>query len=666
MADPAQIEKALANARQKGDKDAVAVLEAMRAPKPVTEVSADALTHHAKLLGTGFAEGLGGSIESGLNAVFGESMDMGSGKHVPSFTETASSLIHGVTGWDPQSTAHDEPPTNATELWEKRAASGSGGAAITGGGTVKQVLSGLAQGAVGGVVGGAAADLVTDPGTKSLMGELAGASAQTVLSLLSRVPGWTTRNGDKLLREALQHTTPQEWAVAHAQQAHAQKSGFNLIAGEPLPAHSPVQDLAGAVAASPRSQGKLQQAAQERVPQVKAAARRAVRDAGGANIGMQPAANQMQEAATTFLKDREDLVGQIVGPVYETANTGKVPFAELDSVFKGLQDASATAPEERRVLIDKFMRNLANAGDNVGALRDVYMTTRDKIKSGLVQGGDTNTKRTEAMLMPHLKQLQAVIEKHSPATKQANILFGQLNDILVNPVKQGPVGSITGESGYKSDVPAPVKNIVDELRGEEAAASPERIRELGRYLQRVNPKAVPDVVQSYLALRLAQAAERTRKGENPQVGANMKQAIYGSDRQRALTDAMLEVAAKSSGRSPRRVVEGFKRTMAVLESTAKTPGIGSPTHSRGQITHDIETPPWRLNLADVVRKALNSGSYGRLADIMISPRSLEIMEDIATTPVSSPKYNKLVASLLGANAGAQQGARDGQTPQSSD
>ena len=32
MADPAQIEKALANARQKGDKDAVAVLEAMRPP----------------------------------------------------------------------------------------------------------------------------------------------------------------------------------------------------------------------------------------------------------------------------------------------------------------------------------------------------------------------------------------------------------------------------------------------------------------------------------------------------------------------------------------------------------------------------------------------------------------------------------------------------------
>lgn len=651
MAD--DLDAVIANAKKSGNADDLMVLQALRDMQKTTKTGPSALERYGKpiLSGAGdIVKAIGSpfySVFDAENALMDTGADvMGIPRQGHTYSsEKFDTAVDSIFGQgDPTISAINQGVVSSLLF---------GGIAKTG--------AGLAKSAAMGAASGLAAEKTSEV-LGPTAGVFAGMAPQAIVSVLSRVPGWKTRNAHKLIADAVKDTTPEEWLQAENLAKGSKASGVPLMGQEHLPAHSSVQDLASAVAASPHGEGKMQRFAANRIPAAFTAAGAAVKAAGGAPRDLQQAANVTQEAATDVAKVAEGAPGALTKPLYTIADTGKVPLQSLDHAFNMIQHSSGTATDSTRNLLSALQRDIANQGDSVKGLRNVLKEWRNKVNAEGV-GAEVPKKTRQQVFTPILDELQNQLVTHSPTLEYANKMFATLKDAITNPVMRGPVGSVA-EGGAKKDVPANVKKIIDEFSSDSPTASPARIRELGTYLQKVNPSAVPNVIQSYFALRLAQAAEDLQGRPNPRIGANLKNEIYGNEQQKKLTEAMLEVAAKSTGRDPNKVIEGFKRTMEVLESTGKTPGVGSPTHSRGEIKAQAEKTPMHIRAGAYLKDLVGRQSYGEIARVFTHPDSLKLLQEIAQTPKSSPKYNELIATLFSAERGAQIG--QGRQPESED
>ncbi len=376
--------------------------------------------------------------------------------------------------------------------------------------------------------------------------------------------------------------------------------------------------------------------------------------------------------AVKTARDRQNYIDQWRNDMEKNADTlaaknlpaiqGKVQsfVSSLDS------DIRLAGPAERDVLL-KYRNEIAPDGKPLmlpSQLESVYKSNRNKLDLGL---NPTDEQKTAAgVLKGHVKSLDSLIQDVSPAIKQGREIYAQISKEMVDPLFKGPIGKLAGK-GADAQMEASYPRMISELNGK--TANPARIAEIADKLKTVDKEAFPNMTRVYLEEQINTAMKDLQGRRNPSAGANFRNAIEGTPRDRENLQTMIEKTAEAQGQNPKKVYAGFRNLLDVLDATGRVPGMGSQTQSRmenaamarsnpvsGAIEAVSSTPTKRISkwLDDMMYKK----TYSKLADVFTSQESVKEMQKLANLKPTSTEARGIVATML---TSAAQGANNDQS-----
>ncbi len=165
-------------------------------------------------------------------------------------------------------------------------------------------------------------------------------------------------------------------------------------------------------------------------------------------------------------------------------------------------------------------------------------------------------------------------------------------------------------------------------------------------------------MQTHLENQLNAATADIRSGPNPTAGAKFRQAIVGTPQEQANFNEMMRGVAHASGANPDAVVSGANNLLKTLELTGRTPGIGSATATRGDISKELgktllgdtlstisitPTKPLARRFEDWIQR----GRYEDMAKALTAPNSVQLLAKMAKLDPKGVTAQFYAASLLG-------------------
>lgn len=619
---------------------------------------------------------------------------------------------------------------------------------------------------VAGTAAGAAGELVPNdyPRLKAAA-QMVGGFTPSLVETALKSPDRATQNAAKMIKQAMQGKTEEEWKQADTLFQKAKDVGVSLMGPEAFKGGSQVQQLASDVAASPAGGAKVREFTGNRADQVQASVKQHL-DRLGKDVGGQEAANQVQEAADKVISNAQEFRTKAASPDYQyqrvsdsealslmdqikstqqklkageawkndavqqagrwyqfshqmgmKANelaqkikdwAGDSKVAELMQRAKEGKDATydaVKAAKERQGYIDQWRHEMEQHSDSLAAknlpaiqskvdafltqldhdirlknpettegkilqsyrneiapggkalvlpsqLESVYKSNRDKLDLNLQPSAIEKT--TAGVLKPYVKQLDGLIQEISPAIKQGRKIYEEMSRDLVDPLFKGPIGKLAGK-GADAQREASYARMISEMQGK--TATPKRIAEIADRFKDVDKEAFPNMTRAYLEDQLNTSLTDLQGRRNPSAGANFRNAIAGTPKDRENLRVMIEKTAEAQGQNSKKVYQGFQNLLDVLDATGRVPGMGSQTQSRmenaamarsnpvsGAVEAVSTRPTHRIAkwLDDVMYKK----TYGKLAEVFTSPDSIKEMKKLAEMKPNSPEAQQLVSVML--------------------
>jgi hypothetical protein len=511
----------------------------------------------------------------------------------------------------------------------------------------------VAGGSAGATVGVAQELGVTNPIALQVLGMAGGA----LPGIMASIPGWSRRNAGRMLHEALRETTDEEWQQAEQLLAKGRDVGVPLTGPEGFDANSPVQQLASKVSASPTGGPVINKTMQARPGRMSTAANTEM-DRVGANVGPQEAANQAQEAATGVIRQAEIDRTKAASPYYQAAGTYGLNVNQRMPIYQEIdKHINATGSADIKSSLMKLQTDINDAAGNTGKLNDVVKVWRDKIDAPVIRA-DAIDKNTGRVIGKVLAQVENAITSAAPEYSQGKRVYQTRSSMVVDPLNQGPVGKVAG-LGFEPDKAATLPRVLSELGSD--AATPKRIRTLSAELRAQDPQAFPNIARAYLEQEFSKAFSDVQSGANRMSGANFRKNIFGSDVQRENLKTIIQEVATTQGQNPSEVWSGFQKMLDVFEATGRTPGIGSQTDLRGEMSRmarqskaagalDVVSTTPTASVAGWWRDVVSRGAYRELADVFTSPDAIAQMRKLAKVRTGSSASTQAVAAIIGSTS----------------
>lgn len=594
------------------------------------------------------------------------------------------------------------------EKWLASGAEGVGGAVTGGGvgGVVRQAVIGAGSG-LGAEAGGR---LSGDNPLGRLVGGLAGGVGTGMATGLANKIRPQTAD---LAREAMEGLDEGMLLKAQQLQASARAQGVDMDLAQALEAvGAPASNLTTLrnVLANSRHGTNVQQVVRQQPGQLELLADTKVAGLPGPVLDPLDAANRVQIAATGAINSAKATRSAAVRPLYEAA--GELPpearqkllaAINLAADKPGATDAlQAAANELRRKLGPKALEAktaVLEAQKAIGtattpkARAQAVVNLRELLKEAAVPDKplhalDVDTALADAMgtykgtpLSPanpkavgQVKGLGVQVNKTlqglSPELRKAEQEFARLSDELVNPLKQGVVGTVATRRGALPDVQASVAKLDAIFSGgsdSQVADAAKSIPKLFNELKKVDPEAVPAAAKAFLRGRLDKAF-----GNLP--GETVQGAISSEQAAKVLYTSLFE--KRGSGQAMRDMVAGIARSYDLPEVEMVrgfenfvqiTRGLASrPDKVGGLNWKDVAQAGGKSQLADVARvygflpfEKVARGiedrtlakTFTEFDRILTTPEGAQLLLTLSKTPIMS---NKAIAALatFGGTAGA--------------
>lgn len=542
---------------------------------------------------------------------------------------------------------------------------GATGALVGGpGGPGRQMFAGGMAGLGGelgarsGVPGGAVAG--------SLVGGVAGAG---VGALATRARPQSAQ----LAREALEGITPQQQQAAEAFMRDAAQRGVSMDIAQALEAvgaqSGNLTTLRNQLAQS-RHGNQTQQALREQPGQLDLESHSQIGGLPGRVRTEEQAANNVQQAATQRINMEKQARTAATRPMYQAA--GRLDSSARNDIRDTLESAlqqPGLDPQTVSAIQEavRTMRRVPATGARIDEAADYQMLVKQL--RGPYQGTPQNVRNSQAkgQLGEIADAIQTRLNAASPQLEAANARYAQISRDQVDPLKQGPVGTMAGKAGYRDDTQAPLTRFSAFLeRGTDSQAGVSPIRQLGRELARSDPDAFSDAVKTYYSGKVQQAFKPTFRGgeaTNADAAQNLYNSLFKNQKQwQGLRDAV-SVSAEAQGLSPaetRRVIEGLTNYGQLVRGLSNRPaqrvgGLSSQDVKDiagksvvGEIAGSVGSPFWRTRVA---LQDMTMGSTLRQFDqIITSPEGFKLLTELSRVPVMSNRAVALVAAYSGRQA----------------
>lgn len=561
------------------------------------------------------------------------------------------------------------------ETEEGKAASRIGSSMIAGvtapGGFVPNLLAGTGAGVgaeIGQEMGGA-------PG--AVIGGIAGSLAPAGVAKGAKFLGTPVKTEEKIANMALANVDPDDLLLAQKNMEDARKMGVNLTLEQALPKQTNVRELENKLTQM-RSGEPLAAQLRAQPAEIQAASERAVGSFPGQIKGQQEVANQSQQAADQALQVLRKQRTDVTRPLYEQA--GDLPVDSVRKIALTLKQQAKQYPNtDIGTRLDELADNLFiqkpllnPAGEQVG-VKKVPITNINQINTILGDaksdlGRITNTKpqadrRTSGIVSEAIGGVKTKIGQHSPAFKEAEDLYSQMSTDIVDPAKQGPLGTVAQKSGYDPSNPASRTNLYGILdRGEGVLTLQKDMAKAGAQ----GKQAFTDAGTSWFADKVRGAAKLEGGELAGDLAANIEKGLYGSPSQVKRTNEVLAGIARAQGVEESTFVNGLSNWAKTVASAAKR-----PTSTKGQSAAEIEESskslfgrtanisvitPFR-GTARKIDEFINQNAYAHIAKLMQTPEGINTLRKLAAAKPGSLIAQNLIAKF-NATMAAEQAAEN--------
>ena len=648
-------------------------------PEEVTaRASQEAGGKRVKALDGGVAPKPPTALDTALSV--GKDVARGTGKTLATAAEFAGKMF-GM-GWpdgDPSSpTAMVErflptPKGDGTgRSFVRAAAEGAGGALVAPGNAAKNMLTGGLAG-----VGGETGERVSDGNPAGrILGTLAGGlGGGAVVSRVSSAAPTRTATA----AQVLEGLPPGALEKAKAFQSQAATQGVTVdlaqaLEGVGVPAQN-LTTLRNLLANT--THGKEVQALLRNQPgELELTANTAVGGMKGNVREPGVAANNLAEAATKSVnnaklqrsndvrglydqageltaKTRSDFVN-ILSEARGKPGTTEATVAAIDKTIAKLKESPTTgAPMTHALDFDTLI------GDFSGPFKGTPLSPVDPKTAGQIKN--------------IAGQLNGNLQGSSKALKDAEARYGQISRDIVDPLKQGPVGTLATPRGYRPDTQASVaklKSIFNE--GVDPQASTSSIRTLGKEINKVDPEVFADAAKTHYSGKVAQAFEPTlgpnqTAATNATAASKLWDSLFGDKKQwQALKDTAT-IVAEGHGQNPTEVVRGLEAFGQLVRAARNRPDTVG-----GLSREEAIRIGGRSNVASGMRafgflpfergaRALEDRVLGKTMrefdQILTSPEGAKMLAALGKKPVISESARNILATWGAAEATAPDNGR---------
>ena len=586
-----------------------------------------------------------------------------------------------------------EPNDSGVDKLGRRALETVAGGLIFRGGATP---SGAVSNAAGSASSDVAAQMLGDyPAVRFLAGLVGGGAASLGMNKVTQPRTQTA----EVAREALEGITETQLKAAQQFQANAARQGVRLdlaqaLEGVGVPAGN-LTTIRNALA-NRREGNQVQSTLHGQSSEVQTATEAAVNNLPGANYGLPQAANNAQEAATARVNQAKQARTAATAPLFEAA--GPLPpqvqqaaIAEIDQFMQqpSLSDAARGAAQQLRA---KLVNATATQGDIEAARQALASATTPSAKlAARQQLGQANaganssqpiesgaaTRAIKDTVGPYKPsplnpidaqasgQVQALaarvkgqLKQHGPLGK-AEQAYADFTNAEINPLLQGPVGSVATPRGYQPDRAAAqgkVSSLLENGRDPSASVSP--IKVLGNELGKVDPSAFPDVFKSWLSDKVAGAIRPTAgvEASAASTAKSLYDALAGnSKRWQGIRDGV-EVVSKQAGVDVGDTLRGLENLRLTLKAASNRPArVGglAPDQLEQMAGNSLSADTLRLfgflpfeKAARGVEARAAAETFRTFDDLLTSPDGAATLAKLGRTPVMSRNAQAILQGFI--------------------
>lgn len=382
------------------------------------------------------------------------------------------------------------------------------------------------------------------------------------------------------------------------------------------------------------------------------------------------------EKALIRQQDRIAAQATVVEDRVQTAARQAELLREAENQFKALKTIPKTAADREvaRLLAEAAkVPNTPKAKLLQKLARDLNgLTDAEQINEVLKAAAARTSPKTLAT-PPQMAAAHGFLQKQIAMTRNnlaegfepyraANTAYSDFTKTVINPVKQGQVGMLTGRTGYDAATQTPVSRMNALFAaGRDPAAKHSPLLETARTLNKQDPTAFADAAKTYYSGRIAEAFDAGigagGKATNKDAGSKIYSSLFADSKQYAGMRDVVTATAEAAGRKPAEALRGLENFAKIVRATRSQPDVIGGM-SRQQIIEMAEKHyganairifgflPFE-RMARNMESATMTRTFREMDKLITTPEGVDILIKLSQTPVMDKRALALAATAGG-------------------
>jgi len=421
---------------------------------------------------------------------------------------------------------------------------------------------------------------------------------------------------------------------SRALQASGKKVGVPLTAAETIK-DPRIKSFAEQAAKQPAAAERMRSFIEAREKQIPAAIERGLLEVDQPIKSPLEVSRKAAESAQKAIESARGNRTEAATKLYDVAKTQSVEPSAIQQIVAKAEELKVNRSPAVQKEIDDYVKQLfdkdGNPITNLGALDDIYATTRDASKIVVTDKTKAGAIKASSTIYKLNRELRAVTNNASDELAAARNIFESETEKLKSLVGDTGVDSISKSGSNPSAV-------VSAISGSKARAS--TIESVANQLNKQDKTVFPKVARYYFE----EASSQAIRGEPAKGGFRFERSVRGSPLKKQRFDAIIAGVAKAKGKNVENSVKAANKLMDVLEATGQAKGLLTPSGA-------VSAPGTKFGgiierIISKFERATDAKFYNKFAEALVSDDSIKELERLARTNASREKMAAFLNTLI--------------------
>jgi hypothetical protein len=427
---------------------------------------------------------------------------------------------------------------------------------------------------------------------------------------------------------------------ALALQTAGKEVGVPLSAAETLGSEQ-VKTLAEQAAKQPSAARILDPMIEARATQVPEAIERGLLEVSTPIKAPLEVSRQASKTAEKAVKEAKKVRSDAVDALYKRAKTQNIEPSSIQQIVAKAEELKANRSPAVQKEIDDYIKQLfdkdGNPITNLGALDDIYATTRDAQFIPVTTRADAGPAKASDAVTKINKELKAVTNVNDDL-RAAREIFEAESETLATKVGDTGVESIAKAGSNPTAV-------ISAISGPKARAG--TIKSVADQLNKQDKTVFPKVARYYFE----EASSKALKDKPVERAFRFVDSVRGTKLKKQNFDAIISGVARAKGKNEERVVRAANKLMDVLKATEETKALRTPSGATEPVKAEGGLlSRGALGITETIsNKIRNMGAkrfYKQFAEAMVADDSIKALEKLARTNATRDQYAAFLNTLI--------------------